>query len=238
MSLSVQQVFSEVSTGLRRVPSASDVAPVAPLRALWPKPMLVPSLPPVGEAPRDLSAHSDGSLVELTLSGDVLARATLFERHAGMVRAMAMKVAGPQFADDVAQDALLEALSALERIGNPHAFKSWLLGVTVRVARRRFRAYGSGGKQRACDGSEDGADEQVGTSVPPDVALELKDMGALLAELPANLQHALRLRRIDGLKLEEVARTLGVSLATTKRWLGHVDAHLGTPAATNLDEVG
>jgi RNA polymerase sigma-70 factor (ECF subfamily) len=60
-------------------------------------------------------------------------------------------------------------------------------------------------------------DTTMSRTASPEVAAELRRLYERLERLPVNLRTALVLRRIEGMGLEEVAITLGVSLATAKR---------------------
>jgi DNA-directed RNA polymerase specialized sigma24 family protein len=55
--------------------------------------------------------------------------------------------------------------------------------------------------------------------VPGDVAVELRRVYAIVAQLPAEARVALILRRVDGLDVPEIARRMTLSLSTVKRRL-------------------
>lgn len=81
----------------------------------------------------------DGELVAATLGGDRSAFEALLDRHVGRVRLLAGRMLRPQDAEDVVQEALLQAFLGLDRLRNPNRFGSWLYGITLNLARMRLR---------------------------------------------------------------------------------------------------
>ena len=67
---------------------------------------------------------------------------------------------------------------------------------------------------------------------PPDVALELRELYGVVASMAPELRVPLLLRRVEGLTLEEIAESVGCSLATAKRRLAAAQVafeHATTP---------
>ena len=69
----------------------------------------------------------DGELVAATLGGDRTAFEALLDRHVDRVRLLASRMLQPQDAEDVVQEALLQAFLGLDRLRNPERFGSWYL---------------------------------------------------------------------------------------------------------------
>jgi len=83
---------------------------------------------------------SDGDLVELARAGDATAFRLLVEWHRPNARALAMRLCGdPDDADDIVQEALLRAFTALSQLREPDRFAGWLAGIVRNVHRANCR---------------------------------------------------------------------------------------------------
>jgi RNA polymerase sigma-70 factor (ECF subfamily) len=84
---------------------------------------------------------SDGDLVQLARGDDPVAFRLLVERYRPMALARALSLCGdPDEAEDIVQDAFLQAFVALERLRDPERFAGWLGGIVLnahRASRRR-----------------------------------------------------------------------------------------------------
>ena len=90
----------------------------------------------------------DLALVQETRQGKLDAFERLVDRHRAVVSRLAVRIAGPDDADDVVQDSFLRAFHRLDRFGGQGAFRSWLLQIVHNtalnaVARRRPEPAGS-----------------------------------------------------------------------------------------------
>jgi RNA polymerase sigma-70 factor, ECF subfamily len=82
----------------------------------------------------------DGELVWLARTGDAAAFRLLVERHRAMALARAARLAAvPGDADDIVQEAFLQAFTALDRLRDPDRFGAWLAGIVVNVHRAAAR---------------------------------------------------------------------------------------------------
>ena len=130
---------------------------------------------------------------------------SLVEAHGDELLIHAKRLAGDADGEDVLQDALLRALRAYPRLRHADHLRAWLYRVTTTTAldhhRKRSR-------------------EQL-TDPPPAVATEpeLYDDGfeALIRPLPDGAQAALRLRFVDDLDYDAVARRLGCSVVAARQ---------------------
>ena len=89
-------------------------------------------------------APDDSQLVESAREGDIGAFEQLVERHQDVVVRVTARIAGPDEADDVAQDAFLRAYHRLDRFRGDGPFRAWLLRIAHNAAlnsieRRRSR---------------------------------------------------------------------------------------------------
>lgn len=149
-------------------------------------------------------------LVTLAQKGDVDARAQLIGRAARLVYARVLgRLRGSAAADDVAQEALLAALSSLPRLRNPRAFIPWLRRITDNTvadhlaSRRRAPTETSD----ALDGVPSGVD---GSHVLEE-AEDRARVRAVLRSLSPRSRLAVELFYFHDLSCREVAHFLRIS---------------------------
>ena len=177
---------------------------------------------------RSGSGPSDAALVVSARSGEMWAKEALFRRHAQMANGLAFRLMGrEQDVDDLVQEAFTQALTGLARLENPQAFQSWLCGILVRTAYktlRRRRLLSRLGFQ-TIDPIE--LEAIAHRDAPPDVVRELKEIYARIEKLPPDLRVALVLRRVEGMRHEEIAQATETSIATVKRKIAKAEEILG-----------
>jgi RNA polymerase sigma-70 factor, ECF subfamily len=171
--------------------------------------------------------ETDATLVAAAVAGDRTAKQALFSRHAPMVNRLARRLLGPGVdASDLVQDAFVEALLGIGRLKNGQAFQAWLCSIVVRTAqklRRRRRLLERLGLRRQQPLEMDAF---CSPSAPPDVAVELRAIYALLHTLPVEMHIALVLRRVEGLSIDEIAEQMRLSVSTVKRRLAAAEGQL------------
>jgi RNA polymerase sigma-70 factor, ECF subfamily len=173
----------------------------------------------IDQATRSHAGPSDAALVLAARAGEAWAQEALFRRHAPMVNGLAFRLMGRDSdVDDLVQDAFVTAFARLNALDDPQAFAAWLGSIVVRTAgkviRRRVLLERLGLRRRR----EPVDIDAVATRVAgPDVAAELRRIYERLERLPAEQRIAFLLRRVEGMDLQEIATTTGVSLATAKR---------------------
>jgi uncharacterized protein len=146
----------------------------------------------------------DAELVAAALAGERTAFEELLGRHAGHVRQLAGRMLRPEDAEDVVQEALLQAFLGLERLRNPERFGSWLYGITLNLARMRLRRR---------DPLPLDADA-VAEPAPNGEALEA--VRGALDVLPPREREAVVLHYVEGLNTQEVAALLGARPGTVR----------------------
>ena len=126
--------------------------------------------------------------------------AALFSDLVALARAL-----GAGFeAEDVAQDALLQARSHLEQLRDPDKLRAWVRRITVRGACRARRAHA---RHQAGYGAE--LVERLPVTELPDV-----DVGAAIASLPERERVAVTLVFGLGYRQDEAAELMGVAAGT------------------------
>lgn len=152
-------------------------------------------------------------------AGDRWAEEALFRKHVDYIAALAFRLMRSEAeADDVVQDTFVDALSQLRNLAEPRTLRSWLAGIAVHKAHRRFRRR----KLRALFGLHVSTHEAVleasaHDGASPEHRAELGLVDAALAGVPDAARAAWLLRYVEGHSLEDVARLCGCSLATAKR---------------------
>jgi RNA polymerase sigma-70 factor, ECF subfamily len=130
---------------------------------------------------------------------------SLVEAHGDELLAHARRLAGPDHAEDVLQDALLRALRAYPRLRHAEHLRAWLYRVTTTAALDLHRA-----RRR-----------EVVTDDPPAPATHdsYDDGGfeALIEPLPESARAALRLRFVEDLDYECIAQQLGCSAVAARQ---------------------
>ena len=174
----------------------------------------------------------DKELVALSQKGDGAAFAQLVERHQRQLFRLALRMTGSEAdAQEVLQEAFLNAYQKLPLFRGEAQFSSWLYRIAANSALMRLRR-----KRRAPDTVPDEPleltgprfNEQGGYEAPPrsdwsqraDEKLESRELGQAIdkavAELPDDYRTVFLLKDVDGLSNEEIAHALELSVPAVK----------------------
>ncbi|MEW6211771.1 MAG: sigma-70 family RNA polymerase sigma factor [Acidobacteriota bacterium] len=161
----------------------------------------------------------DEVLVVASILGDLEAFDELASRYRAAAVRAAQAIVGREYAEDVAQDALLLAFKALPSIEDPKRFAAWLGAIT------RHRALRLSQRELARERSHVGLDEvllrEVGALARPLVSEgETEELRLALERLPDDYALVLRLRFLDEMPLKRIAAFLGLPVSTVK-WRAH-----------------
>jgi RNA polymerase sigma-70 factor (ECF subfamily) len=126
--------------------------------------------------------------------------ATLIETHGDELLAHARRLAGRDAAEDVLQDALLRALRAYPRLRHGDHLRAWLYRITTNAAMDRHRR-----------GRREVAHPDPAAGVPTDDPESLDGFEALISGLSDGVQATLRLRFVEDLEYDAIARRLDCS---------------------------
>jgi len=186
---------------------------------------------------RDPISEDDAALVARALSGDRWAEDAIYRRHARFITRVCTRLLGRQNdADDVVQDTFLVAFDKLKSLVEPSSLRPWLARIAVQKARRRLRKRrilllcGIGQPEdhaalllRARDGAR------------PDLQVEIQAVNRALAQQPPEERAAWLLHRLEALSIQETAEATGKSIATIKRYVAAVDAHIERACGCTYD---
>lgn len=170
----------------------------------------------------------DGELMARVASGDEQAFRQLIERHQDRVYgtvARMMGGAGPEV-EEAAQDVFLRVWRSAARYRGDCQFTTWLMIVVRNLV---FTRLGQRWRRKNIDG-EDRVDPETGESLmenqtaqpsrDPSEALAFRELEKAVAEacaeLPENQRLVVHLRQYDGMDLEEIVKTTGMSLTAVK----------------------
>ena len=167
-------------------------------------------------------------LVQRALSGDHWAEEALYRRHASTLLGVCTRLLRHgQDAEDVVQDAFVDAFVQMERLREPSQFGGWLTGIAIHKAHRRLRRRKLLRALGLWDaGREQSLENCLAPGVSPEQYADIVCLDAALRELPDAQRIAWQLRHVEGFQLDEVARHSGCSLATIKRRITQADAHV------------
>ena len=161
----------------------------------------------------------DEVLVMAAILGDLEAFEELVLRYRAAVVRLARTIVGNNYAEDVAQDALLLAFKALPTIEEPGKFAAWLSAIT------RHRAFRFNKRESAQMSKRVGMDEllleKIDALTHPLIETSGNEEVMLAVDnLPTEYALPLRLRFLDEMPLKRIAAFMGVPLSTVK-WRLH-----------------
>jgi RNA polymerase sigma-70 factor (ECF subfamily) len=169
--------------------------------------------------PAQLAADlDDAQLVALVRVGDRAAFEALYRRHAPYVLSLAVRIQGHVTdVEDIVHDAFLRVVARLDELRRDEAFRPWLASVTANLVKTRLRRRRFLGALGLASAEPIDLDALVSEAAGPDTRAQLAEVYGMLRLLPVDQRLAWVLRYVEGHKLEDVARTIGCSLATAKR---------------------
>jgi RNA polymerase sigma-70 factor (ECF subfamily) len=130
-------------------------------------------------------------------------------------------------AEDVVQDAFVDAFDQVRSLREPSMFRRWLTGIAVHKAHRRLRrrkllrALGLGDANQS-----ESLEACLASTVSPEAYAEIICLDHVLTQLPDAQRIAWQLRYVEGYQFEEVAELCSCSLSTAKRRLAQADARV------------
>ena len=164
-------------------------------------------------SPSALAGAAEASVVALAVSGDHHAFAELVRRRQGMVRELMRRLCGDRtFAEDLAQQAFVQAWRQLGRLRAPGAFGSWLRAIAVNVWLQEARRAPARLETPEADLPEPEAEGLE----PADLAATRLDLSRALLRLKAPERVCVVLAYAEGLSHSEIAETTGWPLGTVK----------------------
>ena len=199
------------------------------------------------------SESPDEVLVLAAILGNLEAFEQLVLRYQPAVVRLARTVVGADYAEDVAQDALLLAFKALPSIEEPRRFAAWLSAITRNRALRFSKSEDKHLSKRVAldealleriealakpaairDGVENFRYRAEDFWYRTEEKEREEEMMIALDSLPADYAMPLRLHFLDDMPLKRIAAFMGVPLSTVK-WRIHYGKKLMRAQIENMD---
>lgn len=180
---------------------------------------------------KDLQSLSDQEVVALARAGAESAYRELVRRYERPVFSLIYRmVRDHALAEDLAQDAFVKVLNALDSYRAEYKFSSWIFKIANNVAIDQLRRREL--DTLSLDGSPDAqTQEQIEATAlqatdraeTPLAELEARELGAAIEEAVAKLRPEYRscimLRHVEGRSYEEIAEALDLPLGTVKTYI-------------------
>ena len=180
---------------------------------------------------KDLQSLSDQEVVALARAGAESAYRELVRRYERPVFSLIYRmVRDHALAEDLAQDAFVKVLNALDSYRAEYKFSSWIFKIANNVAIDQLRRREL--DTLSLDGSPDArTQEQIEATAlqatdraeTPLAELEARELGAAIEEAIAKLRPEYRscimLRHVEGRSYEEIAEALDLPLGTVKTYI-------------------
>jgi RNA polymerase sigma-70 factor, ECF subfamily len=169
----------------------------------------------------------DGDLVRQARAGDAAAFRLLVERHSPSAKARAMRLCRrADDADDIVQEAFLQAFMALDRLRDPDRFGAWLGGIIRNV----HRAAGRQEPLMLLAEWPEGLHPLSALGLPSADDLDRAEvLRAAVADLPDGQRRAVELYYYAGLPAGQIAGSPGAAKASLhkarRRLRTHITAH-------------
>jgi RNA polymerase sigma-70 factor (ECF subfamily) len=163
------------------------------------------------------AAANDASDVAAAAAGDVRAFERVYRRHVARVHSTAVRMLGPEEADDATQDVFVRAWQRLAQFRGESSFGTWLFRLAVNVMLSRREVVAIRHKRHVDDGAA--VDSLSAPSLTPDLGI---DFESAIARLPPGMRRIFVLHDIEGYKHNEIAEMLGIAQGTSKSQLHRV----------------
>lgn len=174
----------------------------------------------------ELSSLSDEELVQVVLEGRDDAFRHIYERFAGKIFSLVQRMVGARDAEEVTQEAFVQAYRNLAKFRGESKFYTWFYRVASNTALQHLRKRGRReSRQSSFDDLLENApgvllDIPSGTFADPQKSAEDRELQEATVEafraLPPNQKMTIVLGPLQGLSYDEMARVLQVTVPVVK----------------------
>lgn len=162
---------------------------------------------------------SDADLVEAAKAGDTASFGELVRRHAPRLLALARQLVGPDAAEDVVQEAMIDAYRGLGGFAGDAAVGTWLYRIALNRClqeRRKRKPLVVDSEPLELLARWEDPDYSVDPAVVAARRSQTETLRGVLDELPHGYRMALLLHDGQGLSAAELAEVTGIPLGTAK----------------------
>lgn len=175
---------------------------------------------------REAQQAGDAELIQRVAAGEGSALGPLFDRHVASVRRVILRLGvRPGDVDDVVQATFLDVLGAAAHYDGRASAKPWLVGLAVICVRRHRRSLARLAARLTAFAREPSLEVEM-----PDASADVRERARLAEQALAGLSQKKRevfvLTALEGLPGDEVARALGIPVATVWTRLHHARLEL------------
>ncbi len=164
---------------------------------------------------REAPDETDVLLVAAVRRRDLGAAGRLYDRYATNVHGMIYRLLGPHAElDDIVQEVFIYALSSIDKLREPSALKSWLLGIAVGKVRTHLRSRFRKRWLSFLPNEDLPEPSPISDDEDGDV---VHAVSTILDRLPNEERIALVVHRLEGMSIQESATACGLSISTFKR---------------------
>jgi RNA polymerase sigma-70 factor (ECF subfamily) len=177
--------------------------------------------------------EDDASLVAGVQARHPGAAGRMWDRYASLVRRILRRMLGPVDVEDGVQDAFLRLFRDLGSLRDPSALRSFLIGITLHVAKSELRRRRA---KRWLLLSDDGVvaeSDAFAEQEPHEPRAALLRLYKVLDRMSDERRMVFVLRYVEGLELAELSAVLDCSLATTKRRVADAGRRVSLLAASD-----
>ena len=163
--------------------------------------------------------RSDADLAEAAKAGDAASFGELVRRHGPRLLALARQLVGPDGAEDVMQEAMIDAYRGLAGFAGTSSVGTWLYRIAVNRClqeRRKRKPLVVDAEPLELLGRWEDPDYSVDPAVVAARRSQTETLHYLLDELPDGYRTALLLHDGLGLSAAELAEATGIPLGTAK----------------------
>lgn len=170
------------------------------------------------------SADSDKQLVARVQKGDRRAFDLLVIKYQKRIIALAYRFVNDSMeAQDIAQEAFIKAFRAAPGFRGDSAFYTWLYRITINTAKNYLQSRGRRAPLHDVNIDDDEqfvADVNFENNASPEALMQREQLKEVIfkcmAQLPDELQQAIKLREIDGMSYEDIAISMNCPIGTVR----------------------
>jgi RNA polymerase sigma factor (sigma-70 family) len=171
-----------------------------------------------------LGAAAEAALVALAIGGDDSAYGELVRRRHAQIRDLLRRLCrSPALADDLAQQAFLQAWRRIRTLQAPGAFGAWLRKIAVSTWLQHLRSRGSRPAESAAPTSPNSAPEEP---VHEPAVAERLDLDRALSQLAPDVRLCIVLSYGERMSHREIAEATDLPLGTVKSHIARGAARL------------